>query len=322
MVCGEERALVLMKNHNEIYPQKILLVDDEEQMREIMHEAISIMGHDVKTAGDGHEALEIIQENIFDIVITDIHMPRMSGMQLIEFLSNNHPEIDIVAITGHSVDYTYTDVVRNGASDFIIKPFSFDEMEAKLRRIARERSLRRKLEQLAVRDSLTGLYNRRYFEDSIRKEAARASRYRYPLVLFFIDIDRFKIFNDEKGHRAGDEALIQFARVLQQCVRSDVDIACRYGGDEFVLLLPHIEPREAVIVADRIRERYNDLGFAPTRLSIGMAQLQVTGDLEKDVETLIHQADKAQYHVKHNLGGDRAIFNTTAHYEEAFQPAP
>ncbi len=300
-----------MKDHNEIYPQKILLVDDEEQMREIMQEALSIMGHDVEIARDGQDALEIIQKNSFDIVITDIHMPRMGGMQLIEFLNKSLPEVDIVAITGHSMDYTYTDVVKSGASDFIIKPFSFDELEAKLRRIARERSLRHELEHLAVRDALTGLYNRRYFEEVVRKEVVRASRYLHPLVLFFIDIDRFKVFNDEKGHRAGDEVLIRFATVLQQSVRQDVDIACRYGGDEFVLLLPHIEPHEAVIVAERIRKGYNDLGFSPTRLSIGMARLQITGDLDTDVENMICQADKAQYHMKRNLGGDGATFDTT-----------
>ncbi len=297
-----------MKDHDEIPPQRILLVDDEEQMREILYEALFLMGHEVETASDGQKAVEKVQCQEFDIVITDIHMPRMDGIQLISYLNENRPAIDIVAITGHSMDYTYTDVVQSGASDFIIKPFTLNEMEAKVRRIVRERVLRQKLEHLAIHDSLTGLYNRRYFEEAVRKEGVRASRYHHPLLLFFIDIDQFKSFNDEKGHRAGDLVLSQFATVLQQCIRKDVDTACRYGGDEFVLLVPHLEIHQAMIVADRIRKCYNNLEFYPTRLSIGIAPFHISGNgVEKDVEEMICRADKALYHAKHNLGGDRAF---------------
>ncbi len=297
-----------MKDHDEIPPQRILLVDDEEQMREILYEALSLMGHEVETASDGQKAVEKVRSMELDLVITDIHMPRMDGIQLINYLHEKHPHIDIVAITGHSTDYTYTDVVQSGASDFIIKPFTLNEMEAKVRRIVRERVLRKKLEHLAVHDSLTGLYNRRYFEEAVRKEAVRASRYHHSLLLFFIDIDQFKSFNDDKGHRAGDGVLSQFAAVLQQCIRKDVDIACRYGGDEFVLLVPHMESHQAMIVADRIRERYNSMEFSPTHLSIGIAELHIAGDgVEKDVEEMICRADKALYHAKHNLGGDCAF---------------
>lgn len=297
-----------MKDREEISPQRILLVDDEEQMREILQEALSLMGHDVETARDGQKAVSKVQEAEFDIVITDIHMPHMDGIQLIKYLSENRPAIDIVAITGHSMDYTYTDVVQSGASDFIIKPFTLNELEAKVRRIVRERELRKELEHLAIRDSLTGLYNRRYFDEVVRKEAVRASRYHHPLLLYFIDIDQFKSFNDERGHRAGDQVLSHFALILQQCIRKDVDIACRYGGDEFVLLVPHVEAAQALIVADRIRERYNELNLHPTRLSIGIAQLEVAGmDVERDVEDMICRADKALYHAKHNLGGDCAF---------------
>ncbi|GLI33812.1 GGDEF domain-containing response regulator [Desulforhabdus amnigena] len=290
--------------------QKVLLVDDEEQMCDVLGEALTHMGHQVVTAGDGREALEKIAQNAFDIVITDINMPRMDGIELIKRLAGDRKEIDIIAITGHAMRYSYTDVVSAGASDFIIKPFTLNELEAKLTRIIRERSLRKELEHLAIRDPLTGLYNRRFFQRIVRKEALRAIRYRHPLFLFFFDIDHFKMYNDMKGHQAGDQLLVQFAELLKSCIRKDLDVAFRYGGDEFTLLLPHLLPDSAMSVADRIRQNYNLLGLTPTFLSVGIAQfIEKTGAVDGDIADMIRRADRSLYHAKHDLGGDTAFFD-------------
>lgn len=290
--------------------QHVLLVDDEDQMCDILGEALTQMGHHTVTARDGEEALDRIKKNTFDIVITDINMPRMDGLELIRHLARDHQEIDIIAITGHAMNYSYTDVVSAGASDFIIKPFTLNELEAKLARIVRERSLRTELEHLAIRDPLTGLYNRRFFQHVARKEALRATRYRHSLFLFFFDIDHFKLYNDTRGHQAGDELLMRFAEVLSSCIRRDLDMAFRYGGDEFTLLLPHLLPAQAQVVAERIRQTYNRLGLAPTRLSIGMAQFhERMGDVDKDIADMVERADRALYRVKHELGGDQALLD-------------
>lgn len=293
--------------------QKVLVVDDEVQMCDILGEALVHMGHRVVTAGDGQEALEKVAQNAFDIIITDINMPRMDGIELIKRLAGDRKEIDIIAITGHSMSYSYTDVISAGASDFIIKPFTLNELEAKLTRIIRERALRRELEHLAIRDPLTGLYNRRFFQRIVRKEALRAIRYRHSLFLFFFDIDHFKMYNDAKGHQAGDQLLVQFAELLKSCIRKDLDVAFRYGGDEFTLLLPHLLPDSAVSVADRIRQNYNLLELTPTFLSVGIARfLEKTGDVDSDIADMIRRADRSLYHAKHDLGGDIAFFDEEA----------
>lgn len=290
--------------------QKILVVDDEQQVCDILAEALGYLGHDVGTASDGMDALDKLLNGAFQIVITDIDMPRMDGIELIKHLAQHRSSIDVIAITGHAMRYKYIDVVNAGAKDFISKPFSLDELEAKLNRLLRERYFRQELERLVTEDSLTGLYNRRFFERTVRKEAIRASRYQLPLFLFFFDIDHFKDFNDLRGHPAGDILLVELAQVLRSSIREDVDTAFRLGGDEFTVLLPHLPSDQVAIVAERIRERFNSLEFTPTTLSVGIAQFRrKTGDMDKDVEDMIRRADRALYFVKHTLGGNSAYFD-------------
>jgi two-component system cell cycle response regulator len=289
-------------------PQSILVVDDEQQVCEILAEALSARGHLVGMATDGADALEKMKDTRYSIIITDMDMPRMDGMQLIQSVAHSNHGIDVIAITGHTMRYTYTDVVEAGAADFLTKPFTLNELEAKINRVVRERDLRDKLERLATRDPLTGLSNRRYFLETVRKEAIRAVRYRHPLFMFFIDIDHFKSYNDQFGHQAGDDLLEKLAFVLQASIRLDVDSAFRYGGDEFVLLLPHLPGVQAVVVAERIRENFNRLDLKPTSLSIGIAKyLDRCEAIEEDVDDMILRSDRALYYAKHNGGRDKVF---------------
>ena len=290
--------------------QSILIVDDEQAIRDILAEALRLMGHHVETAGDGVEAVQKIEQKDFSIVITDMMMPRMDGMELIEYLVNNRKWIDIIAITGHTMSYQYTDVIAAGAADFIAKPFTINELEAKLKRIFRERHLLEELERLAVKDPLTGLYNRRLFEKTARKEAGRAARYNHPLCLFYIDIDNFKEYNDLHGHQAGDQVLKEVARILTTIVRQNVDTAYRFGGDEFTLLLPHLTYEAAMKVASRIIEAYNRLQLEPTHLSIGGAlYLHKTDNVDQNLDDLVRRSDRALFFAKHSLGGNGAHFD-------------
>ncbi|MCE5244371.1 MAG: diguanylate cyclase [Syntrophobacteraceae bacterium] len=291
-------------------PQNILVVDDEQQVCDILAEALTFMGHTVRVAKDGLEALQVMEKFSFDIVVTDMDMPRMDGMELIRHLVTDRNAIDIIAITGHSMKYKYTDVVAAGAADFITKPFTLNELEAKLNRLIRERHLRRELERLATRDALTGLYNRRFFQRVVRSEAIRATRYLHPLFLFFVDIDRFKDFNDQTGHQAGDDLLVKLADVFRGSLREDVDTAFRYGGDEFTVLLPHLPAEQASVVAERLRRNFKELQFAPTSLSIGIGRfLSRSESIDLDVEDMIRRADMALYHAKHHLGRDCFFFD-------------
>jgi two-component system, cell cycle response regulator len=293
------------------YPsQKILVVDDEQSIRDLLSEALVHLGHEVETACNGSEAIAKLKEGKFDIIITDIIMPKMDGLELIRYLVKNQKGISVIAITGHTMTYQYTDVITAGASDFIAKPFTMNELEAKLNRILRERYLLEELERLAVKDPLTGLFNRRQFTEVSRKEAARSERYRHPLCLFSIDIDKFKVYNDVHGHQAGDQLLTQFARILTSSVRQNIDTTYRLGGDEFAVLLPHLTADLALQVANRIRDAYNALRFEPTSLSLGIAHfIKKTGDSDRDIEDMVRRSDRALYHTKRNMGGNAAHFD-------------
>lgn len=291
---------------NPFGPHKILVVDDEGSLRDILHEALIEWGHSVLVAENGRQALVLLAENPVDVIITDLQMPEMDGMELTGEVRRRYPEVDVIAITGFSNRYHYAEVIAAGAADFITKPFTLDKLEAKLIRLFRERSLRNRLQEMAQRDPLTGLYNRRHFETVIADEAVRSIRYRHPLALMFMDVDRFKQYNDQHGHRVGDALLVTLADILLTSIRDHVDKVFRYGGDEFLVVLPMLEQAGALKVAERIRTNYRNAGLGKTSLSIGIAELRVeTGDLDRDIEQLIRRADASLYHVKKHLGGDR-----------------
>ncbi len=294
----EKQSAILLQN--------ILVVDDEPQVSEIISEALIGLGHKEYSAHDGVEAVEKMKSGQFSIVVTDMDMPRMDGMQLIEYIVRNHDDIDIIAITGHLIRYRYTEVVDAGAADFITKPFTLNELEAKLNRLIRERGLREQLSKLAIRDPLTGLQNRRSFEENARKEAIRTIRYQHTLYLFFMDVDNFKKYNDLYGHQAGDALLVETAGLLANSIRENVDSVFRYGGDEFVMLLPHLPAVQALSVAQRICDKFNSFRFEPTSLSIGVARfVEKSGTIEQDIQDMIQRADTALYAAKKDYGKNR-----------------
>ena len=287
--------------------QSVLSVDDDGELRELLHELICQMGHASVTAADGVDALEKMEEKQFDIVITDINMPRLNGVGLIKRLTSDFSDTDVIAITGYQTEYNYTDIIALGASDFISKPINIDEFEAKIKRIVRERNMRFELRRLSTCDALTGLYNRRYLDDNLQNEAIRASRQHYDLYLLLIDIDNFKVYNDKYGHQQGDRLLQELARIILRSIRENVDSGYRYGGDEFAATILHANPQQALMVAERLRTEYNERNLVPTSLSIGIAKLKDShGTLEEDLDDLIRKADQALYLAKNN-GGDQNV---------------
>ena len=213
--------------------------------------------------------------------------------------------MDVIAFTGYHNRYSYTDVIEAGASDFISKPFNINELQAKINRVIRERTLREQLKKLSVRDGLTGLYNRRHLDENLWSEAVRASRQNYGLYLLIIDIDSFKEYNDRYGHQWGDEALRELAKIISLHIRKNVDSGYRYGGDEFVVIIPHASRQQALLVAERLRSRYGDCNLSPTTISIGMARLRgPTDTIKENVQRLLRNADISLYRAKHE-GGNR-----------------
>ncbi len=293
--------------------ETILVVDDEPWVCDIMSDALSSQGHKVDSAGDGAEAAEKLKSGKFSIVVTDMEMPRMDGMQLIEHIRRNYSDIDIIAITGHGMKYRYTEVVEAGASDFIAKPFTVNELEAKINRLIRERNLREQLAKLAVRDPLTALLNRRSFEENVRKEAIRTTRYQHALFLFFMDVDNFKKYNDLYGHQAGDALLVETAEILTNSIRENIDSVYRYGGDEFIMLLLHLPASQALSVAKRIRRKFDLLKLEPTSISIGIARFIARfGTVEQDIQYMIQRADSALYAAKKGIGKNGVVVDDSS----------
>ena len=282
---------------------RILVVDDDENIREILHEIVTQLGHSSITAVDGSDALEKLTKHHIDIVITDLRMPRIGGIELINRIKADFEDLDVIAITVYGAEYNYTDVIGAGASDFIDKPFKANVLEAKINRIIRERSLREELKRLSTRDGLTGLYNRRYFDENLRHEARRALRQNVSMHLLLIDLDNFKGYNDRHGHQQGDKLLRELAKITLGNIRRDVDSAYRYGGDEFAVVLPHVNRDQALIVAERFLTEYNKRNLGSTSLSIGLAKLEVSSEtLEENLHELINEADQALYDAKTNGG--------------------
>jgi len=288
-------------------PQKILVVDDDVSIRSLLGQFLERKGFSHATAENGRNALELLEDQNFTIIITDLIMPQIDGLELLKIVKQSWPDIDVLVMTGYTKNFTYTDVIHAGASDFIQKPFSLDEIEAKLNRVIRERQLRHALKRLSVRDGLTDLYNRRFFDQKIKEEAARALRQKYPLFLLMVDLDKFKTVNDEAGHQEGDRILNLLARTLERSTRKNVDLAFRFGGDEFAVLIPYASQEHAEAIAERIRTNFLKADVNSVTLSLGLARLGEGDDLEALTRKLVADADDALYTAKKEGGNTLVV---------------
>lgn len=285
-------------------PLRILVVDDDENIRKLLLDHLTRKGYHVRVASDGAEAIRLFSDTPFDIIITDMHMPELDGLELIRRIKSVPRNVDILAITGYVRNYRYADIVKAGASDFLVKPFGIEELDAKIERIARDREERIKMAELLLKDALTGAYNRYALTSMLKREVTRAIRYGQPLSLFFADIDRFKQYNDRFGHLAGDVLLERTVKIMLKCVRAEVDFVFRYGGDEFVIILTNSNQGVAEIVAKRIVDEFRKFAEQECGLSIGIAVLvpeckQLEGESENQLaRTLLQEADKALYEAK------------------------
>ena len=279
--------------------ERILIVDDEKSSLDLLSDCLLAFGLDFDTAEDGLQAIDKLQESNFTIVLTDVAMPHLDGMQLLEHIRKYYPQVGVIVITGGPT-LSYTDVIKAGASDFISKPFNVNELEAKLNRLLRELNMIRLLQQHSVRDVLTGLYNRRYFDNNILTELQRAERQGYNVYLLMIDVDNLKGYNDTEGHQGGDELLRTVGKILLQSIRENVDWAFRYGGDEFGIVFIQVEITQVARMAERVLKGYKLAPFAGTGLCIGIARFirHLEGTWEEDIHDLVARADKALYTAK------------------------
>lgn len=285
-------GIVLMEPLNINYSEElILIVDDDSFLRETLEKLLEVVGISSHSASNGDDALKMMENNNYSMVLTDMKMPGIDGIDLIKKICEIY-DISVIAMTGYSEGYTYIDVINAGASDFIKKPFGIEELEAKIRRIITERNLRKELNRLSITDSLTELFNQRHFYFRLNDEIKRAKRQNTSLAIMLMDINDFKKYNDKYGHLAGDEVLREAGEVIRNCIREGVDSGYRYGGDEFAVILIDADIEVANEIGNRIETAFNQKNKA----TIGVGYSIYNGDIS--LKKLIDIADKDLYRSK------------------------
>ena len=271
----------------------IIVVDDDAVLSRLLKQYFTEAGHVCEAFPDAEAALERMAGTAFDVLVTDIVLPGMKGLELAERAHRLRPEMSIVITTGFIDNFSYDEAVAAGAADFIKKPFSLNELMIRIKHVR----LQERLRKMSITDELTGLPNRRGFFVLAEQQLRSAQRSRWSLVLLFADLDDFKTINDTLGHQAGDEALCSMADLFRRSYR-DSDIIARMGGDEFAILL--VNPTDSGVKAaqDRLQQNLDQFnarenGAYQLKVSIGMAEFEPTG--QSSIDALMRLADERMY---------------------------
>ncbi|MFN2637667.1 MAG: diguanylate cyclase [Gemmatimonadaceae bacterium] len=304
---------------------RILVVDDHEDNIELLRARLEARGYEVEGANDGHAALEAVHRVCPDLILLDVMMPKMDGMEVVKRLKANKELPFIPVIMQTALDSTENKVegLDAGADDYITKPINFAELEARVNSLLRIKALQSdlaarekelalmndKLREISLTDGLTRVDNRRSLEERLNEMWQHSLRLHEPIALVMCDIDRFKSVNDNYGHQAGDSVLKEFAALLKGEAR-EIDRVGRYGGEEFLLILPGTVLDAAVTFAERLREKVEGHTFSYSggtlcrTMSCGVAGSP--HPRVKDQEALLRAADEALYVAK-ETGRNRVV---------------
>jgi two-component system, cell cycle response regulator len=246
----------------------ILVVDDNPDNLEIISTRLRFRGYDVAVAERGEEAIAKVHEVDPDLILLDIMMPDMDGYEVARRIRRKKDlaYIPIIVVTARDSTEDKVTGLDAGADDYLTKPINFPELEARVRSMLRIKRLQdqleeknRELEQLSIRDGLTGLYNHRHLHELLAEEYERSRRTGEPVSVVMLDLDRFKEVNDTYGHQAGDRVLEELADILRESAR-EIDRLGRYGGEEFMAILPDSDPEAGLTFAERVREMVRSSG--------------------------------------------------------------
>ena len=276
----------------------ILIVDDAPTNIQILA-AVLKNDYKVKVATSGQQCLDIVNtDNNIDLILLDIEMPDMDGYETCRQLKSIKATADIAVIFVTALDGVSDEKagLQIGAVDYITKPVNPIIVAARVKTHITIKQQRDELTRMATHDQLTGLYNRHYLLDVTYQKIARAKRHKDNLSLLMLDIDHFKLVNDNHGHQKGDLVLREIAQLLNEISRSE-DVVARFGGEEFIILLEHCDIECALDKAENIRrhvEKLNPEGIKIT-ISIGLSELDLANE---SFNELLKQADDALYKAK------------------------
>ncbi|MEZ4648046.1 MAG: diguanylate cyclase [Candidatus Eisenbacteria bacterium] len=303
---------------------RVLVVDDEETLRIVISQVLQADGFEVTTAASGEEAFALFREDPFSLVITDIVMGKISGIDLLERIKSLEAETNVIVMTSHASVETAVRALRNGAYDYLVKPFDDIELISAVARRARDarrlmdqnrilveqlkittaelQSINVQLREAAIRDGLTGLFNHRCFRERLDAELKASEKSGAPVSVVLVDVDHFKHFNDVNGHLAGDECLRFVARCLETAA-TEVGFAARYGGEEFVLVLPGADVEGGYEIAERLRTEI-ERAVIPKAQTQPLGRLTVSAGVStspfdgENANALIERADERLYAAK------------------------
>ena len=287
--------------------QTVLIVDDDVNSRKMLREQIKSMAK-IILAKNGMQALELAKEHQPTLILLDVMMPIMNGFSVLEQLkqSEQTQHINVIFITAldSHVDEAYG--LKLGACDYIHKPYHYEIVNARVSthlELAKQRKL---LEDLAHYDSLTMIPNRRHLEEHLDKECNKATLSNEPICIALIDVDSFKSYNDNYGHRAGDFVLKKVARQLKLSLTREKDFVCRYGGEEFCLILPNCDLNTAKGILENCRASIQSLaiehsysGILPV-ITVSIGGFLLVPDTATDIEEILIKTDACLYQAKHN----------------------
>lgn len=276
----------------------ILIIEDNKETAAVLENTLKEVGYIVWVVNTPQEGLNLIITKPFVAVITEVHSSLMNGVEVTHNVHKISPETNVIVLTFYSFIHAAIEAMEAGAYGYITKPLNTSEIRIILERAAERYFLfsssseKDYYAQLAVLDGLTGLYNRRYFKELMNLEFSRVKRNSSSFSVLMIDVDNFKNYNDTKGHPAGDELLKKAAQVFKNSLR-EVDLVCRYGGEEFIIMLTQTDKKGAQIVAERLRVQISL--YLPATVSIGVASFP---DDAQENQALIEKADVALYKAK------------------------
>ena len=285
----------------------IAVVDDDADIRSVVEHGLRSVGYRCVTASDGASALKLIGPSEPALVVLDIHLPDMHGLEVLDALraEPRTEEIPVVLLTADNRIDQVVEGLGRGAIDFVRKPFHLDELAARIASALRQsevrdvdRRARRFAEVRAHVDPVTGGANRSHVEERLHREWERAVLVGFPLSVLLIDVDGFKALNDSRGHAAGDRALAELGGLLRSKLRRE-DAFGRWGGDEFAAVVPNLAPREAAKVAARLTQACVDWSTdGQTNLTISCGVACAAPPLGRSAKDLVAAADRALYEAK------------------------
>lgn len=288
----------------------ILYVEDSKSQAALIIASLEKQGHTMTHFLNAEEALEDFDSSRYDLVLTDVFLQgSLTGLDIVKSIRNDgaNRKIPILAMSAADDTQKKLALLRHGANDYVAKPIIQEEVVVRVHNLIKTKKLLDALEkqkkhfsEIAMKDQLTGLFNRHFLMEAGPKSIKEAHRHQHELSMLVIDLDKFKLINDSKGHAIGDIVLENMGNILLNSCR-DEDIACRFGGEEFVLVLPHCSLADAEVKAETLRatiEQAKPAGLTVTA-SIGVSSLFID-EQEDDIGSLFSRADAGTYQAKDN----------------------